>query len=343
VPQARGGDSTKILKRSLKTAFAAVDRGIEGFPTRASFLPDPGKRTMKLTRNLFALTLCSALVVAGCVRSSKSSNALSPSVAGPIPGVGITAPEPLSPDQGANISVETQPISLVFASATSNGVRPLSYSFELAADSSFTNKLFVQEGLQAGPDGRTTLRLPDRLSPERSYYWRAKADDGANAGPYSHVMTFTVFTPIVIGKPQPRSPGGQLDETTPTFVIGNAPRSGPAGTVSYVIELSETDTFATKVAVWVIPKTPTRRCCGRRSSCPTTRSCSGGRTHPTRTCRGHGPTFCRSRLLSLHHRRRRHRAEAEAAAVRAGLHAGLRSRTASSASCSATGANILRG
>jgi hypothetical protein len=208
---------------------------------------------MPITKKLLALLLSSALLGA-CVQSEKSANALAPTVAGPIPGVGISNPEPLEPTEGARIAVESQPLTLVFSNAASNGVRPLSYTFELAADAGFTNLLFQLDRIEPGANGRTAVRLPDPLAPERTYYWRTKADDGANAGPYSRAATFTVFTPIVIGKPEPRRPSGLLDlkDTTPPFVIGNSPRSGPAGQMNYVIELSDTDTFATKIAVWVV-------------------------------------------------------------------------------------------
>jgi hypothetical protein len=67
-----------------------------------------------------------ATLVAAC-ESNKSANPLSPSVAGPIPGVEITAPKPLEPTADAEVLDNKQPITLVIENAGSNGQRPLNY------------------------------------------------------------------------------------------------------------------------------------------------------------------------------------------------------------------------
>src|SRR5205823_5545257 len=83
------------------------------------------------------------------------------------------------------------------------------------------------------------------LSPERSYFWRARAGDGANTGPYSSAASFDVFTPIIIDPPSPVSPAinatGQ--SVRPTLVVGNASHSGPVGAINYQFEISDTETF----------------------------------------------------------------------------------------------------
>jgi hypothetical protein len=210
-------------------------------------------------RTLRALTgaLLISVVHAGCTMD-KSEHPLGPSVAGPIPGVDISTPTPLEPSQGIRIPVASQPISLVLADAASSGVRPLHYAVEVATDVGFANKVYSREGIQPDGNGRTTVRLPDRLAPERSYYWRARAQDGANTGPYSGPAFFNVYTPIVLGKPILQEPVGNTTTSTqqPTFRIGNAPRSGPAGDVVYEIELSETDSFANKVGAWAVDERP---------------------------------------------------------------------------------------
>ena len=109
---------------------------------------------------LLALSLV-LLAAAGCV-SSKSANPLSPSVAGPIPGVNITAPMPVEP-KGAKVAVDRQPVTLVVDNAVTNGQRPLSYTFEVATDADFANKVLSRTGIAPG-DGRTSMRLPDPLA-----------------------------------------------------------------------------------------------------------------------------------------------------------------------------------
>ena len=52
------------------------------------------------SRNLLLLTALATAIAAGGCEQKKSSNPLSPSVAGPIPGVAITAPKLLEPEAG---------------------------------------------------------------------------------------------------------------------------------------------------------------------------------------------------------------------------------------------------
>jgi hypothetical protein len=198
--------------------------------------------------------LLSAALVAGCTGLTKTENPLSPTVAGPIPGVNIGQPIPLDPKDGRTIDVANQPITLVLANAQTNGVRPLSYTFEVATDTGFSTKVFVREGVTPGANGQTSLRLADPLGTGRTYYWRARALDGANTGPYSGFAHFSIFTPIVIEKPSPDEPINNVlvDSDVPTFVFGNAPRSGPVGPFFYTIEVADGDSFTNRYAIWTV-------------------------------------------------------------------------------------------
>ncbi len=190
--------------------------------------------------------------------SAKSSNPLSPTVAGPIPGVNITAPTTVDPAMGARIAVDKQPLTLTVQNASTSGVRPLNYVFEVATDVDFNSKVFVRESIAPGDGGRTSLRLPDPLATGRTYYWRSRAQDGANTGPYSGAANFNVFTPIVIDAPVLLAPINNVrtDNLHPTFQFTNAPRSGPVGEIGYVIELSDADSFANKLAIWTVGEQP---------------------------------------------------------------------------------------
>jgi hypothetical protein len=194
--------------------------------------------------------ICALFVAAGCVSSDKSENPLAPSVAGPIPGVLITAPTPIVPVYNARVSAADQPVLFEIENATSSGVRPLSYRFELAADSAFNTRLHERQGIQPGEGGRTGYRLTDMLAADRSYYWRMKAEDGANDGPFTPPLLFRVYTPVVFGAPTPISPTGNISTLQPVFVIGNAPKSGPAGRVFYAIEVADNNAFAPTAETW---------------------------------------------------------------------------------------------
>ena len=110
----------------------------------------------------WALVLVPLVWIAACERA-KSANPLSPSVAGPIAGVSIVAPKPAAPADASQIAVAQQPVTLTVENASSTGVRPLSYVFEVGAEATFATKLFSQTGVQAGTDGKTSLRLPQPL------------------------------------------------------------------------------------------------------------------------------------------------------------------------------------
>lgn len=192
-------------------------------------------------------------MVAACA-VEKSENPLAPTLAGPIPGVDISAPKLLEPSVGSQIDGNSQPLTLLVENASTTGPRPLSYSFEVATDAGFTNKVFEREGIEPGGGGRTSLRLPDALSTGRSYYWRSKAQDGANTGPYAAAANFTVFTPVAFNKPTPISPANNAmqADNVPDFSFGNAPRVGSPSFVTYSIEISTSSAFASLAAAWSI-------------------------------------------------------------------------------------------
>ena len=204
---------------------------------------------------LFAIA--GALTIGACVRYEKSQNPLSPTLAGPLPGITITQPNPVQPNQNSRIPVDQQPVTLMVDNASTNSVRPLSYRFEVAGDGDFFNMVFTREGIQPG-NGRTSLRLPEALPSQRLYFWRARGQDGANTGPYSAVGTFQVFTPVVLGKPVAVAPANDvsLSNAHPAFTIGNAPRSGPVGAITYTIELSSSAAFSPLSAIWQVGEQP---------------------------------------------------------------------------------------
>lgn len=195
----------------------------------------------------------SIALIAGACEVKKSETPLSPFVAGPIPGVEITAPKILEPSSGTKIAVDKQPITLLIENASSNGVRPLSYMFEIATDANFTNKVFTRDRISPGDGGRTSLRLPDPLATGRTYFWRAHAEDGANTGTYSS-SNFEIFTPIVIQAPGLVAPAenATVSSLRPRFTIANAQRSGPVGNISYLIEIADSDAFTNKIAAWTV-------------------------------------------------------------------------------------------
>jgi hypothetical protein len=196
-------------------------------------------------RSVFRLSWIAALALASAAcEAEKSRNPLSPSVAGPIPGVTITAPRPLEPIGHHEILVSEQPVRLLFENASSTGERPFWFVVEVAGDNSFGQTLYTGDKVAPDENGRTSHTLP-ALTAGRTYYWRVKAEDGANSGPYSEPAAFQIVLPVVIEPPVPVSPvGGQTTASAaPNFVLTNGAVSGPAGTVEYRVEVARDQGF----------------------------------------------------------------------------------------------------
>ena len=210
------------------------------------------RRSRWLLMTVLALSAC----VLGC-DARKSANPLSPSIAGPIPGVQITPPKLLEPGQGWELRSEDQPLKLIIENASSNGERPLTYVIEVATDNTFVSKVFEREGVAPGTGGRTTLTLPDALASDRAYYWRARAEDGANTGPFA-TASFSVYTPVFIDAAMPLSPVGgvRLGSRRATFPVRNPPRSGPTGQLFHQVEISTSPSILHTVAIVTVPEQP---------------------------------------------------------------------------------------
>jgi len=210
-----------------------------------------------MNRNFATATLCAVLIAAlgGC-EAKKSSNPLSPSVAGPIAGVNITSPQLLEPAQGVKYKESQQPIKLIIGNATSNGVRPVTYLFEVAADANFNSKVFARGGVPAGDGGRTSVQI-DRLDSGRTYYWRAKADDGANASAFASSQ-FDLLPKPVLNAPGLVSPINNTRATSrrPQLTVNNSDRNSGVGGLSYEFQVATDQAFTRLVAAGIVDETP---------------------------------------------------------------------------------------
>lgn len=208
---------------------------------------------MKLKRFTPYVALLLALVILGACERAKSANPLSADVAGPIPGVSITAPKPLEPVTGQQLVNNGQPQTLLIENAGSSGQRELWLQVEVASDVGFQQLTHHADRVSLGANGRTSYRLPEPLGAGHTYYWRARAKDGANTGPYSAVAHFSVIDPVVIETPTPMEPQGQLTTNRPTFVVRNGRVTGPAGDVLYRFEIGTSTTAPPAAVVTTVP------------------------------------------------------------------------------------------
>lgn len=205
-----------------------------------------------MTSRLAPIACALAVVgLSGC-EAAKSSNPTAPTVAGPIPGVNISAPALLEPAQGFKFKESEQPIRLVVQNATTSGVRPLTYNFEVAADSSFTSKVFSRSGVAPGEGNKTSVQI-DRLEIGRAYYWRAWAEDGANTGAQA-TAGFEIYPKPAVNAPAPVSPinNETAPSSTPTLRVKNATWVGPVGGLGYEFQVSTDQAFAKLVAGGIV-------------------------------------------------------------------------------------------
>lgn len=210
-----------------------------------------------MNRNFAAAAISAALSVAlAACEAQKSSNPLSPSVAGPIAGVSITTPQLIEPAQGVKYKESQQPIKLVVGNATTTGVRPVNYMFEVATDSGFTTKVFARSGVPAGDSGRTSVQI-DRIDSGRTYYWRAKADDGANSSEFA-TSRFEVLPKPVLNAPGLVSPvnNERVTSRRPALIVNNSDRNAAVGGVSYEFQIATDQAFTKLVAAGIVDETP---------------------------------------------------------------------------------------
>ena len=189
--------------------------------------------------------------LAGC-EAQKSSNPLSPSVAGPIPGVNISAPKLIEPAQGFKYKESQQPIRLVIENASTTGVRPITYMFEVASDANFTSKVFARSNVPGGDGGRTSVQV-DRLDIGRAYYWRARADDGANSSQFASAQ-FEVLPKPLLTAPGLVSPinNERVGSKRPTLTVSASDRNAAIGNLDYEFQVATDQAFGQLVSAAII-------------------------------------------------------------------------------------------
>jgi hypothetical protein len=220
----------------------------------------PLARTQSLWELGMNIRLSAALVAvafsAAACEVSKSSNPLSPSVAGPIAGVSIAQPNAIEPGQDWQIYMRDQPVRLLFQNATTTGVRPITYTVEIATDAAFTSVVFKRTGIAGAQGDTTSVQLPDALATGRTYWWHVRAEDGANAGDFSAAKSFVAVAPVNLGAPTAKTPNGTVTTLTPSFKVGSGSESGPFSRIVYTLQVANDAAFTSVVATLLQDETP---------------------------------------------------------------------------------------
>jgi hypothetical protein len=207
---------------------------------------------MRMTHLQRLIPLSIALATVSACEYTKTENPLSPLIAGPMANVELTTPVLLEPQVGWKFKPNQQPLTLLIENPSSNSPRPFYLLVEVASDVNFANKVYVKDQVPPGTtNGRTSVRLPEPLAAGRTYYWRVKANDGANASEFTPAVAFDILAPIVIGAPTPLSPagGGRIPMRRPALTAGNAVATGPHATLFYLFEVSLDPAFSSRVVL----------------------------------------------------------------------------------------------
>lgn len=195
--------------------------------------------------------LCTLVLVGAAVGCSKDANPAqpSPSLAADDAGsedltASVTVPRAVSPAVAAQIRNLDQPVTLVVVNAVITQAAVPTYTFEVASDAAFANKVYTKSGVAQGSNGQTSLTI-DRLGAGADYYWRAGAEGGGTVGLFSSGRLFTIGQAIVINAATPVSPVSNLQTNArPTLTVTNATRSGPVGALTYRFEVATNAGFS---------------------------------------------------------------------------------------------------
>jgi hypothetical protein len=182
------------------------------------------------------LCVCPLVVILGACSSKTPSQ--------PSGGTGsVAGPRQQQPANGAQFRNIDQPITLSVANALVTQQSTTTYTFEVASDTGFANKVQTKSGVAEGTAGQTSVRL-DALAPGLDYYWHAQATGAGTVGVFGPTYKFTVGPAVVLNAPTPLTPvGGAATGARPIFTVNNAPRTGPASAVVYRFEVSTSPAF----------------------------------------------------------------------------------------------------
>jgi hypothetical protein len=156
------------------------------------------------------------------------------------------APQLLMPGNGAQVANQEQPVTLVVLNSATSKPGTI-YTFEVAGDVAFTNKLQTKDGIAEGTNGQTSVKL-DPLAAAKDYYWRARAQAPGTTGVFSDLFKFTIGAAITLDAPAPISPLTNAQTTPrPVLRVANAVRTGSTGAITYKFEIASDSGFGSIV------------------------------------------------------------------------------------------------
>ena len=155
----------------------------------------------------------------------------------------LTTPQLTSPADGASIKFADQPVTLTVKNAVATRPGAMTYTFQVASDAGFATVVYTKDGVAEGAGGQTSLKI-DPLAGSKTYFWRASATSNGFAGPYAKGRSFVMGPPVVLQNPVIQGPSaGATVNGTPLLTVNDVARTGPAGTISYRFDVSDSSSF----------------------------------------------------------------------------------------------------
>ena len=176
------------------------------------------------------LSLAAVLAVAACGSSPAA------------PAATTATPQQLTPANGAQITNQAQPVTLVVQNAAGSKTGT-TYTFEVASDIAFTTKVQTKDGVAEGTNGQTSVKL-DALTAAQAYFWRARAQAPGATGVFSDLFKFTIGSAVTLSAPVPIGPLTNAETTPrPALRVTNVSRSSSAGAITYKFEIARDSAF----------------------------------------------------------------------------------------------------
>ena len=188
---------------------------------------------------VWVIALSSALMAIRCGNTTPTQ---------PSGNSSVTAPQPQQPANSSQIPYASQPVTLTVQNAIVTAGSSVTYTFEVATDTTFTNKVQTKDGVTQSSGGQTTVRL-DSLGGGKDYYWHARATGGGTTGVFGATYKFTVGAAVTISAPGALGPlTGAQSSPRPALRVSNAARQGPAGAITYKFEVAKDSSFTSLTA-----------------------------------------------------------------------------------------------
>jgi hypothetical protein len=200
--------------------------------------------TVRRLRFMRIPALLTVLITTACTNSpTQPSGAATASV---------TIPRPLQPNNNSQISISNQPLTLTVQNAVVTKTGSTTYTFEVASDAAFANKVQTKDGVSENSSGQTSVTL-DPLATTRDYYWHARVTAGGTTGLFGPTYKFTLGAAIVLSAPAPIGPlTGSQTSVRPALRVTNTIRQGPAGSITYKFDIARDAAFSALVVTGTV-------------------------------------------------------------------------------------------